>query len=135
MKAGPKMTFSTHQIKAWNHAIEAREWCQQTDEDGNTNFQRVYRAVSAWAMERGRTAITASELRTRFHMSNNYTAAIMRWLVMADRSLCQYIRFKFNEGLDEDPQEFGRLFVDFGVKPANRDHMQALERYRAERAA
>lgn len=129
------MKNSEQGIRAWNHAILARDWCQEKDEDGETNFCRIYRAVSAWCMERGRTAVTASELRTRFHMSNNYTAAIMRWLVMADRSLCQYIRFKFNEGLDEDPQEFGRLFVDFGVKPANRDHMQALERYRAERAA
>lgn len=128
-------TNTTHQIAAWNHAVAARDWCQEKDEDGNTNFQRVFRAVSAWCMERGRTAITASELRTRFHMSNNYTAAIMRWLCMADRSLCEYIRFKYNDGMDEDPQEFASLFDGFGVKPANRDHMQALERYRAERAA
>ena len=129
------MKNSTHQIAAWNHAVDAAEWCRIVDEDGVTNFQKVFRAVSAWAMERGRTAITASELRARFHCGNCHSAAIMRWLCMADRSLCEYIRFRFNDGLDEEPAEFARLFVDFGVKPANRDHMQALAKYRAEKAA
>lgn len=120
-------------IRAWNHAVDARDWCQEADEGGDTNFQRVFRAVSAWCMEKGRTAVTASELRTRFHMSNNYTAAIFRWLVMADRSLCAYITFKANPGLDGDPAEFGRLFQGFGVKPTSPDHIAARRRYLAER--
>lgn len=117
----------------WNNAVEARDWCQLADESGDTNFKKVLRTVSAWCMEKGRTMVKSSEIRGEFNVNNNYSPAIMRWLVMADRSLAEYVLWRGIPELDDDPDEFARLFGGFGVEPQNRNHIIARETYRAER--
>ena len=117
----------------WNNAVEARDWLQLKDESGDTNFMKVLRTVSAWCMEPGRTMVKSSEIRGEFSVNNNWTPAIMRFLVMADRSMAEYILWRGVPELDDDPDEFARLFSEFGAKPQNRNHIQARDLYRAER--
>ena len=118
----------------FSNALEARDWCQITDEFGDTNFQKVLRTANAMAMEKGRSMITTAELRAKHHMGNNTTPAIIRWLAMADWSLCEYLKWQRVQDLDgENASEFAELFRDFGVKPTSRDHITAKARWMASK--
>lgn len=119
-------------VSAYNNAVEAAEWCRKKDDNGDTNFQRVLRWANAAQMERGRTAITASEIRARFHMKNAHSSSIMRWIAMADWTLCHDIRLTHVEEIDseENRADFAALFKGFGVKPTSTDHIDAKKRWR-----
>lgn len=126
-------------MSARDNAAEAAEWCRERDEFGDTNFQRALRWAESVSMDRGRTAITSSEMRAELHTRNAYTSAIMRWLMMADCSLCGLITTSYvseldgvrDDPCDEDRAWFASLFRGFGETPDCRDHIEARAEWRA----
>lgn len=125
-------------MSARDNAVEAAEWCRERDEFGDTNFQRALRWAESVSMDRGRTAITSSEMRAELHTRNAYTSSIMRWLLMADCSLCGLITTSYVSELDgvrDDPHDedrawFASLFRGFGESPTSKDQIAARERWR-----
>ena len=120
-------------MTAYNSAVEAAKWCREKDAFGDTNFQRCMRWAEAVSMDRGRTAITSSELRAEMHTRNQYTSAVMRWLLMVDYTLTPLISSTYVSDIDgvrDDPNDktradFAALFRDFGEKPTSKDHIEA----------
>lgn len=119
-------------MSAYNNAVDAAEWCRKTDRYGDTNFQRVFRWANALSMERGRSSITSSDMRSLFKMTNAHSSAVSRWLLMADWGLAGYLTITHVEELDSDENraDFAALFKGFGERPTSIDHIVAKERWR-----
>ena len=116
----------------YNHAVDAADWCRAKDEFGTTNFQRLYHSVSRLANQRGKVSITTDEIRkmTPCHV---YTSSLMRWLIMTDWKLCEYLRIMNIPDLDDEgnAEDFARLYSDFGTIPRCANHVQAKNRWLA----